>query len=107
LLKIELKHLYITSVETFDMLAVPTYCSEADGYSAHKGICFLSLSATCLDAHPVPAIIHLITRVAKYRHSTFWKCLIISHLLNKNMCAVAYIACYMSGSSWFSSNLNP
>jgi len=53
------------------MLAVPTYCSEADGYSAHKEISLLSLNATCLDAHPVPAIIHLINRVVKYRPSAF------------------------------------
>jgi len=53
------------------MLAVPTYCSEADGYSAHKEICRLSRNATCIDANPVPVLIHLIKRVAKYRHSAF------------------------------------
>jgi len=89
------------------MLAVPTYCSEADGYSAHKEICRLSRNAMCLDAHPVPVLIHLIKGVAKYRHSDFRNSLIFSQHLNKKMCDVACTACYMSGSSWSYSNLNP
>jgi hypothetical protein len=35
------------------MLAVPKYCSEADGYSAYKENSRLSLNATGLDAQTV------------------------------------------------------
>jgi hypothetical protein len=69
------------------MLAVPTYCSEADGYSAHKEI-FLSLNATCLDAHSVPSLIRLITRVVKYRPSAFLNGVTFSHVLKK-ICALS------------------
>jgi len=89
------------------MLAVPTECSEADGYSVPKEICRLSRNATCLDAHPDPVLIHLITGLANHRHSALWSGLIISYLMNKNVCAVAYTACYMFGLSLFYSNFNP
>ena len=84
----------------FDMLVVPKYCSQADGYWAHKTICRLSRSDTRLEAHPVPVPIHRIKPVATCWHSALWSGYIISGLVNKNMCAVVCTAFYMSGSSW-------
>jgi hypothetical protein len=72
----------------FDMSAVPTYCSEADGYLAYKVICCLSPNATCLDTNLVPALFQLITCVAEYRHYAFWNGCIYLYLQNINMSPV-------------------